>query len=427
VDEESVNAFLPWFEKTGQEEKAASIRKNAVAGNPQGRIAEASSLKEITAQKDDAKKAMLLEKLIADFPQSKNLQTYNRLLYIAYSQSDQPQKAFIVAENMRPKNPNLYNDLAWESISKGEDLEKAVGWVKRGIEVLQKEDESLRPLSWTPREWKKNSEFTLGAMLDTYGYGLNKLGRTAEALRAFEEAFDRTKGNDPDINARLIESYVTNGQYEKAVEVATGCIRSGKSNDALVEHFRMAFTKQKGNDKEFNDVVAEARDFAKKERREKMLKSRINKPATDFTLKKLDGGTVTLSALRGKVVVLDFWATWCGPCQASFPFLQKVYEKYKDNPDVVILAMDTWERVKADAREGVVRKFIENHGYTFPVVFDDNEVEKYGVEGIPTKFLIDKKGMIQFKDVGFYTGEEMVDALEIAFDILLSDEFYSSR
>jgi thiol-disulfide isomerase/thioredoxin len=135
---------------------------------------------------------------------------------------------------------------------------------------------------------------------------------------------------------------------------------------------------------------------------------------------------VRLSELKGKVVVVDFWATWCGPCTASFPFLQQVYEKYKANPNFVILTLNTWERVTGAEREALVKKFMEENKYTFPVLYDEGFVEKYGVEGIPTKFIIDKKGMIQFKSIGFMGGPKMIDEMTMQIEMLLDDNFYSS-
>jgi len=132
---------------------------------------------------------------------------------------------------------------------------------------------------------------------------------------------------------------------------------------------------------------------------------------------------VKLTDLKGKIVVVDFWATWCGPCLSSFPALQQVYEKYKSNPNIVILALNTWERTQGAEKEKAVKKFIETNKYTFKVLFDEeNIVAQYGVTGIPTKFIIDQDGMIQFKSVGFIGEDKMKEELDIQFDILLKGE-----
>ncbi len=126
-----------------------------------------------------------------------------------------------------------------------------------------------------------------------------------------------------------------------------------------------------------------------------------NPPAPDFTLTDLNGNTVTLSKLKGKVVVLDFWATWCGPCVRSFPAMQQAVNKYKNDPDVVFLFINTWER--GGNVEEKVRQFIQRGNFDVQVLLDSENkvVRKYGVEGIPTKFVVDKQGGISKKSVGF--------------------------
>jgi thiol-disulfide isomerase/thioredoxin len=105
--------------------------------------------------------------------------------------------------------------------------------------------------------------------------------------------------------------------------------------------------------------------------------------------------------LKDKVVVVDFWATWCGPCKASFPGMQKMVNKYKDDPNVKFVFIDTWEN--GENKEKLVSEFINTNKYTFHVLMDNDSkvVADFKVDGIPTKFVIDKKGIIRFKAVGF--------------------------
>jgi len=125
-------------------------------------------------------------------------------------------------------------------------------------------------------------------------------------------------------------------------------------------------------------------------------KEKVSGFAPDFTLKTLDGKEMTLSRLKGKVVLLDFWATWCGPCKESIPHFIQLYKDYRESGfELVGMNVD-----KRDAE--VVRRFVTSMDIPYPVVTTpENVVRSYRVTGIPATFLIDKEGKIREKMVGF--------------------------
>jgi peroxiredoxin len=117
--------------------------------------------------------------------------------------------------------------------------------------------------------------------------------------------------------------------------------------------------------------------------------------APDFTLDDICGKKVTLSQFKGKVIILNFWSIWCGPCLAEIPSLNKLYLEFKDK-GLVVLA------IAEDPAEKPVRSYIKEKGLVFPVLMDKERKVyfKYSLYGIPVSFLIDKKGFIVEKFIG---------------------------
>lgn len=128
----------------------------------------------------------------------------------------------------------------------------------------------------------------------------------------------------------------------------------------------------------------------------------VGKLAPDFTLTGLDGQEVSLSDFRGEPVLLNFWASWCGPCRIEMPLLQEVYEQWTSK-GLVLLAVNLQED------PAKVKEFIDDAGYTFPVLLaPGNKVPlSYNIRGIPATFFIDADGVIRDIKVGafFGTGE----------------------
>ena len=125
--------------------------------------------------------------------------------------------------------------------------------------------------------------------------------------------------------------------------------------------------------------------------------------APSFELPKLDGNLLKSSDLEGKVVIVDFWATWCPPCRQMIPELKKVHNKYKNsNFEIVAISLD-------EGGAEAVKKFVSDSDIDYTVLLGDRDVtKKFGqINAIPTSFIIDKQGNIRDKHIGFRNAEDM--------------------
>ena len=141
----------------------------------------------------------------------------------------------------------------------------------------------------------------------------------------------------------------------------------------------------------------------------------VGSPAPEIVLKDLQGRDVKLSDLRGKVVLVNFWATWCKPCKEEMPAMQASYDKLRDKGFVVLAVNELEDTAR-------VAEHIRTHGHTFEVVMDHNNqvANKYGVVGLPASFLIDPQGIVRERISGSLLTESRIEEMVQRYSVPLS-------
>lgn len=385
----------------GQEMNALYAEKDAAAAEQKG-TAIISKFKFDASKKADASKLNSINSLIAN----------------AYAKTTKNEKFELYAGKIDNKlsRASVYNQFAWPLAEKNENIAFASKVSKQSLELVEqaKNDEVPSYFS-TKEEYLKNLDQTYGMYADTYALLLYHQGKFKEALATQEKALPMYGENvSPDVATRYVTYLIKDGQKGKAFTEAEKLIKEGKGSDSLKADFKNLYAilkKPVSYDSYMANLEKEANAKAKAEWTKKM----INIPAPTFTLANLKGEKVSLADLKGKIVVLDYWATWCGPCVASFPGMQKAIAKYSGNPNVVFLFVNTWQT--EENREKVVTDFIAEKKLNFNVLYDTKNakdpskfdvVSAYKVDGIPTKFIIDGEGNIRFKAIGFSGSDDGV-------------------
>jgi thiol-disulfide isomerase/thioredoxin len=171
------------------------------------------------------------------------------------------------------------------------------------------------------------------------------------------------------------------------------------------------YTAKHGSEAGLGDRMLKAYDAFIKDRNERLAKIEQPNPnegvkdAMMFKLTRVDGSTLEMNSLRGKVIVINFWATWCGPCLTELPLFEKTITKFKDDKDVVFLALTT------DEDRELVAPYLKQYKFDIPVSHAEYLDDFFAITSIPTTIILDRKGEVTFRQAGYNPRADFVALL----------------
>lgn len=237
-----------------------------------------------------------------------------------------------------------------------------------------------------------------------------------DALKNAQKALSLSSSREGLLNVAAV--YEQTNSPQPAFNVLWRLLLKNPTDNAVLKAARINFLKFNPSTAAFNSKVDTLKQLEMAQLTRQLQKQMMNKPAPELSgLVDLTGKPVTLTEMKGKIVILDFWATWCVPCMQELPYLKKVYDQYRSNPNVVFMVVNSGaNNTIEDAR----RWTKQNTQYNFPIYFNnDKDIgDKVGFAYIPTIAVIDQQGRFQFRTVGF-EGEVLEKKLTAAIEILL--------
>ena len=368
----------------------------------------------IIKERDVEKKEALYAQLLKEFPENSGIRKEG---YIRARTS----LALFWSTKGNAEKVSGYYDLIRGQVNTAHPLAFALNLVKH-----KKMEEAVEILYDIKQQLSDEASDNAGRLYiflrayTTLAEALHYLQRDEEALPYIEQAYRKSDRKRESINT--IYAIILNklGRHAAALPLFKDLVSSGTASEQIKALLKESYTAVHHSSEGFTALMDSLYASLQSNMNKVADTQMIAVPAFDFTLRDLNGKAVSLSSLRGKIVVLDFWATWCVPCIKSLPAMQKARDHFSNDPGVVFLFINTSEEM-SDRRKKV-KKFIKEKGFDLQVLLDEKSSNNsrfiaasgFKVRGIPAKFIIDPKGVIRYRMAGFNGGDDATVAELIA-------------
>ena len=286
---------------------------------------------------------------------------------------------------------------------------EAADIVREGVPAMLEQIMDSRDFFDTEGEFDQALRSSLSGIYDVIGWAYVKAGRAEDGRHTLERALAISE-NSRDVRYHLGQVYeqlaaeaeergnaeaVTEwlDQAEDSYIAGFGASRGTNPNEAALEAL---YESRNGSREGIEEYLATLDERDRIRRRDRILESRVEAAGTyePFQLARLDGEMVDSADLEGKIAVLHFWGTWCGPCIVEMPEYQKFDERYREDAEVAVISISN------DRSTDVIEEYLGKNSFDFAVLVDDGYVERAGVNAWPTTWFVDREGYVQFVKIG---------------------------
>ncbi|PYT32400.1 MAG: hypothetical protein DMG57_02040 [Acidobacteria bacterium] len=360
-----------------------------------------------------------LENHLAKYPDSTKRPEIERALVKASIESKDEKRIVLYGEHVLDReagDPQILDRVTRALLSNEskESAERALKYAKRYEEQVAGLRKQPPVGHFSKADWLMELDRGVARALVLEARATGNLGKYEDALALARKSYQEypTAEGTREIAKWLVKL----GRDEEAITRYADAftISDSRNTDSArtQDRIRMGdlYKKLKGSEKGLGDLILESYDRTTAlvgERKLRMREADPNAQAAsvmDFTLPALDGDALKLSTLKGKTVIFDFWATWCGPCRAQHPLYAEAKRNFAENPDVVFISVNT------DEDRELVSPFLKENHWEIPVYFEDGLSRLMQVTSIPTTIIVNKHGEVASRMNGFIA-DRFVDML----------------
>jgi len=402
-------------------DKAQQLERKFIENHLQSDLAEELAMAQLAKTNNLKEFSSDVQKYLKLFPNSPNRERVFSALVSGYLQDDRYDEIFTVLNTYADVPPSAYVRLAMAFLDNAEKLSekqikrnlgKSLDILKFSIEEARKLDYQYKPKHLSDSEWKLSKMMEYANILKIDGQVNHLAGNIDDALKYLNESKKIFETNTPpDLYLELIETYIETYNDSIAYNLASEAIIDSKNSKETDSYHKILFDSLnfKGDYKNVYDSLS---SLGKKKRLIELADEQLNISVSLGSVFSLLGKELKFDSLKGIVIVIDLWSTWCGPCKESLPAMDNLYSLYKDSTNVVFTSINVWEKEDGKERLENIKKFFGKSDYDLPIYVDNSNVLPYklGATGLPTTIYIDKKGIIRFKDIGYVNADFLMNA-----------------
>ncbi len=410
-------------------EKADSIRQINMAKNPSGSLNRLTAYRKAILERDMDIRNNLLKKFLSDFPEKPEDNAFNSENVISY---DNIYLSLLIPEIFKKNYNALYEYLPKFSLGglinvyykiidiphSRKDLSDdfLYPYAKSLVDQILKEknDKPDQYQFLSPNEWDLEFDRMVSRnVLISYVSLLRNSGHPDEALQFAMHTEKILNYTVADLNDDVCHLLLEAGKQEELHEVLLKSMYNNQVSPSMIELLKQAYIGKNGSETGFTAYMESLKKpELQNKASERILKDKREGKMPEWEMTDATGKKISSKDLLGKNYVLDFWASWCVPCKASFPGMKLAVERYQNDPDVAFFFVDTEEQ--SDKYKEMAIQYIAGNNFPFHILFDNkaeggkvnDEVfsricKAFTISGIPQKIFVDKNGNVRFISVGY--------------------------